>query len=145
MPDPVLEPHVAFVTEVVEFVNGYEWSRSNVVAEEGYADGLDSDRDTTARVFVFPGDIQTERLTRTTDAEFHTTWCVLAIHASDHSKTAIKPHVHFARELRRAVRRYDWTAGDLVSLVTGDIYDFEELNANNLFVQIFGIRWRRDE
>jgi uncharacterized protein YjeT (DUF2065 family) len=135
------EPHLVVCNALVDAINGLIWSLSPLAVRR-YVETLQTLEAEQLRVFVFPGDLSTEALSRFDTQEDHTTWLVVAQRVADAEPVTVDPLVEFARELRDAMRDASLPDAVVTNLETDAIYDFDALHKRSLFVQVFGVKWR---
>mgnify|MGYP001363687718 CR=1 FL=1 len=139
----MIEHHLTVANALVDLINGQVWTVP-AVAVRRYVETLETLIQDQLRVFVFPGEFETDALSREITNEEHVTWFVVAVRVSDYEPGTVDPYVNFCRDLREALHVASLPDADVVGLDTDTIYDFDALNQRNQFIQVFGLKWRYD-
>lgn len=135
------EQHILVADAMVDTIAAGDWSLDPMAAR-AYVRTLQTIDADQLRVWVFPGQLAVEASTRGFDRETHTTWIVVARKVDNPEPATVDPLVEFARELRDAAAVWSLPNADVVGIEADQLYDLPVLHESNLFLHVFGVRWR---
>lgn len=142
------EPAILVADAIVDRLSAVEWDLATAFSRT-YLDSLEAINDEQRRLWVMPADVTQQPDSRyPAAAEIHTTWLLFAARVPDASADTLDPLVDLTRAIRNHLAIWPLKKEDgferyaNAGIQTADLYDFEALSAHNLFVQLFGFRWR---
>lgn len=144
----MIEPALLVADLIVDHLSATAWDLTTSFSR-AYLDDVPAINDETRRLWVMPGDTQTQTGVRSRQHdELQTTWLLFAAKVPDSTADTLDPVVDLTRAIRNDLaawqikREPGFEKYQSAGLQTADLYDYEALREHGIFLQLFGFRWR---